>query len=95
MSWFRLRRSIDLEGASVSAQSISGLAVLEAKVSALEGGAVIVSHDRRFLDRTVTEVVEIDEHDRGATRYAGGWAAYLEARDIAAGTSSRSSRSSE
>jgi len=61
-----------------------GLAVLEAKVSALEGGAVIVSHDRRFLDRTVTEVLEIDEHDRGATRYAGGWAAYLEARDVAA-----------
>jgi len=61
-----------------------GLAVLEANVSALEGGAVIVSHDRRFLDRTVTEVVEIDEHDRSATRYAGGWAAYLEARDVAA-----------
>ena len=29
VSWFRLRRSIDLEGASVSAQSISGLAALE------------------------------------------------------------------
>jgi ATPase subunit of ABC transporter with duplicated ATPase domains len=44
---------------------------------------VIVSHDRRFLDRTVTEVLELDEHDRTATRYGGGWATYLEARAVA------------
>ena len=61
-----------------------GLAVLEAFVAGLEGGAVIVSHDRRFLDHTVTEVLEIDEHTRRGARYAGGWAAYLDARAIAA-----------
>jgi ATPase subunit of ABC transporter with duplicated ATPase domains len=43
----------------------------------LAGGAVIVSHDRAFLDRTVTSVLELDEHDHTATEYAGGWNAYL------------------
>jgi ATPase subunit of ABC transporter with duplicated ATPase domains len=43
----------------------------------LAGGAVIVSHDRAFLDRTVTSVLELDEHAHTATEYAGGWAAYL------------------
>ena len=60
-----------------------GLELLESFVTGLDGGAVIVSHDRRFLDRTVTEVLELDEHDRRATRYGGGWAAYLEARAVA------------
>ena len=61
----------------------AGLELLEAFVNGLEGGAVIVSHDRRFLDRTVTEVLELDEHDRTAARYGGGWTSYLEARAIA------------
>jgi ATPase subunit of ABC transporter with duplicated ATPase domains len=43
----------------------------------LAGGAVIVSHDRAFLDRTVTSVLELDEHAHTASEYAGGWAAYL------------------
>src|SRR5205814_6974946 len=49
----------------------------------LAGGAVIVSHDRAFLDRTVTSVVELDEHAHTATEYAGGWAAYLSERATA------------
>jgi len=49
----------------------------------LAGGAVIVSHDRAFLDRTVTSVVELDEHAHTATEYAGGWAAYLGERATA------------
>jgi hypothetical protein len=52
-------------------------------VTGLPGGAVIVSHDRRFLDRTVTEVLELDAHTHRGTRFGGGWAAYLEARDVA------------
>jgi len=62
----------------------AGLEVLEAFVGGLEGGAVIVSHDRRFLDRTVTEVLELDEHTRRGTHYAGGWDAYLAARAVEA-----------
>jgi ATPase subunit of ABC transporter with duplicated ATPase domains len=44
---------------------------------------LIVSHDRWFLERTVTEVVEIDEHRRTAARFGGGWNAYLELKAIA------------
>jgi len=51
--------------------------------SELNGGAAIVSHDRAFLDRTITSVLELDEHDHTASEYAGGWAAYLEERATA------------
>ena len=49
----------------------------------LAGGAVIVSHDRSFLDRTITSVLELDDHDHTATRYEGGWQAYLAERATA------------
>jgi len=62
----------------------AGLARLEQFVrDELPGGAVIVSHDRAFLDRTITHVLEIDEHTHGAAEYAGGWQAYLEERATA------------
>ena len=44
------------------------------------GGLVVVSHDRRFLERVVGDVVEIDEHHHRATRFGGGWHAYLDTR---------------
>jgi ATPase subunit of ABC transporter with duplicated ATPase domains len=44
----------------------------------LTGGALIVSHDRAFLDRTITSVLELDEHRHSATEYAGGWQSYLD-----------------
>jgi ATPase subunit of ABC transporter with duplicated ATPase domains len=60
-----------------------GLALLEDFVRHLAGGAVIVSHDRAFLDRTITSVLELDDHSHHATLYAGGWTAYLDERAIA------------
>jgi ATPase subunit of ABC transporter with duplicated ATPase domains len=42
-----------------------------------------VSHDRAFLERTVTSVLEIDEHDHTAARFEGGWSAYLDERAAA------------
>jgi ATPase subunit of ABC transporter with duplicated ATPase domains len=51
--------------------------------SELSGGALIVSHDRAFLDRTITSVLEIDEQTHGATEFAGGWQAYLDERATA------------
>ena len=45
--------------------------------------SALTSHDRAFLERVVTHVVEIDEHSHGASGYAGGWAAYLEEKDAA------------
>ncbi len=61
-----------------------GLARLERFVTdELPGGAMIVSHDRAFLDRTITSVLELDDHDHSATEFAGGWAPYLAERATA------------
>ena len=57
-----------------------GLARLEEMVARRRGGMVIVSHDRAFLDGTVTDVLEIEEHTRRARLYGGGWAGYLAER---------------
>jgi ATPase subunit of ABC transporter with duplicated ATPase domains len=43
---------------------------------------VMVSHDRAFLERTVTAVAEIDDHSHALTRYDGGWRAYLDERAL-------------
>jgi ATPase subunit of ABC transporter with duplicated ATPase domains len=53
-----------------------GLAELERFLREFGGAAVVVSHDRAFLDRVVTRVVELDEWTHGATEYAGGWTEY-------------------
>ena len=60
-----------------------GLTRLEEFVTGLPGAALIVSHDRTFLDRTITSVLELDEHDHSARQFNGGWSAYLEERAIA------------
>src|SRR3954453_18462802 len=61
-----------------------GLARLERFVAERPAGAGIVSHDRAFLERTVTRVLEIDEIAHTAAEYGGGWAGYLELRATAA-----------
>ena len=60
-----------------------GLAQLERFVNDLPGSAVIVSHDRDFLDRTVTHIVELDEWKHGAREFAGGWSEYAREREQA------------
>ncbi len=54
----------------------AGLARLEAFLTGFAGSAVIVSHDRAFLDRMVTRIVELDEWTHSAREYAGGWSEY-------------------
>ena len=44
---------------------------------------MLVSHDREFLARTVTRVVELDLAQQQVRRYGGGYAAYLEEREVA------------
>ena len=61
-----------------------GLARLERFVAERPGGAVIVSHDRAFLERTITRVLELDEIAHTASEYGGGWAGYVELRATAA-----------
>jgi macrolide transport system ATP-binding/permease protein len=53
---------------------------LEGYLQAYRGGVLIVSHDREFLNRTVSAIVEIDEHTRTAKRYAGNYDAYHTAK---------------
>jgi len=60
-----------------------GLARLEAFVTTLDGGMVIVSHDRAFLERTITSVLELDAATHRASEFAGGWLAYLDMRATA------------
>jgi ATPase subunit of ABC transporter with duplicated ATPase domains len=57
-----------------------GLSRLETFVEGFPGVVVVVSHDRAFLERTVTHVLELDEHHRTARTFAGGWQAYLDER---------------
>ena len=54
----------------------AGLARLEVFLAGFDGSVVVVSHDRAFLDRTVTRIVELDEWTHGAREYAGGWSEY-------------------
>jgi ATPase subunit of ABC transporter with duplicated ATPase domains len=42
-----------------------------------------VSHDRAFLERAITSVLELDEHTHQGNPFAGGWLAYLEERATA------------
>jgi ATPase subunit of ABC transporter with duplicated ATPase domains len=56
---------------------------LEAFVVGWEAPLVVVSHDRAFLERVTTAVVELDEHTHQVTRYEGGWAAYVDERAVA------------
>jgi ATPase subunit of ABC transporter with duplicated ATPase domains len=62
---------------------LDGLDRLEAFVLGLDAGLVVVSHDRAFLERTVTSVLEIDEQQHTAIRYDGGWEAYRHERAAA------------
>jgi ATPase subunit of ABC transporter with duplicated ATPase domains len=60
-----------------------GLERLERWVDGLDAALVVVSHDRAFLDRTVTRIVEIDPWRHGVREWAGGWSGYEAARDQA------------
>ncbi|WP_158846391.1 ABC-F family ATP-binding cassette domain-containing protein [Saccharothrix deserti] len=62
---------------------LDGLARLERFVTGLRAGTVLVSHDREFLARTVTRVVELDLAQQQVRSYGGGYESYLEEREIA------------
>ena len=60
-----------------------GLDRLERFVDGFTGGLAVVSHDRAFLDRTVTRIAEIDPWTGGVREYAGGWSDFEAARALA------------
>lgn len=61
---------------------VDGLERLEEWVLNLASPALVVSHDRTFLQRTITNVIELDEHSRRGTHFGGGWDSYLEEREL-------------
>ena len=62
---------------------LAGLDQLERFVTGLRTGVVLVSHDREFLARTVTRVVELDLAQQLVRVHDGGYEAYLVEREVA------------
>ncbi len=61
---------------------ILALTWLESYLQTYRGAILAVSHDRQFLNRTVTAIVEIDEHSRQAKRYSGTYDDYFRAKQL-------------
>jgi ATPase subunit of ABC transporter with duplicated ATPase domains len=62
---------------------LDGLARLEDWIVGLDAAVALVSHDRRFLERVITDVAEIDEFTHRVEVFGGGWQAYLDEREAA------------
>ncbi|RWZ67707.1 ABC-F family ATP-binding cassette domain-containing protein [Labedella populi] len=62
---------------------LDGLDRLERFVREQRGGVVLVSHDREFLTRCVTTVLELDLAQSANRVFGGGYDAYLEERETA------------
>ncbi len=62
---------------------LGGLDQLERFVAGSRAGIVVVSHDREFLARTVTRVVELDLAQQLVRVVDGGYEAYLTEREVA------------
>ncbi|RUQ98264.1 ABC-F family ATP-binding cassette domain-containing protein [Labedella endophytica] len=62
---------------------LDGLDRLERFVREQRGGVVLVSHDREFLTRCVTTVLELDLAQSSNRVFGGGYDAYLEERETA------------
>jgi macrolide transport system ATP-binding/permease protein len=53
---------------------------LESYLNGYRGAILVVSHDREFLNRIATAIVEIDEHTRTTRRYSGSYDTYQRAK---------------
>ena len=62
---------------------LAGLERLESFVRGLRNGVVLVSHDREFLARCVTRIVELDLAQNKVAVYDGGYESFLEERAVA------------
>ncbi len=57
---------------------IAMLEWLETWLNGFHGAALIVSHDRAFLDNTVTSILELDPATQGLKAYPGNYSDYFE-----------------
>ncbi|MER7661425.1 MULTISPECIES: ribosomal protection-like ABC-F family protein [unclassified Streptomyces] len=56
---------------------------LEDRLRAHRGTVVAVTHDRAFLERIATTILEVDRDTRAVTRYGDGWHGYRAAKAAA------------
>ena len=54
---------------------------LEGWLKSFRGAALIVSHDRAFLDNTVSSILELDQSTHGLKQYGGNYSAYIEQKE--------------
>jgi ATP-binding cassette subfamily F protein 3 len=59
---------------------IASAEVLEEALDDFEGSILVISHDRYFLDRVVSRIIELD--DGKINTYLGGYSDYLEAKRL-------------
>ena len=60
---------------------VEALEWLEGFVIGYPGSVVVVSHDRAFLDRTVTRVLYLDPESQSVKSYPGNYTAFVEAKE--------------
>ena len=65
---------------------VDALEWLEEFIRNYSGAALIVSHDRIFLDRTVSQILEVDDATHQLTIYHGSYSEYEDAKGREAGT---------
>jgi ATPase subunit of ABC transporter with duplicated ATPase domains len=61
----------------------AGLDLLESFVASTPSAVVTVSHDRTFLDRVVTRILELRLPAHDAVEHAGGWTDFVASRELA------------
>ncbi|MFD4693833.1 ribosomal protection-like ABC-F family protein [Streptomyces sp. NPDC058463] len=62
---------------------VAAVTWLEDHLRAHRGTVVAVTHDRAFLERTTTVILEVDRDLRGVSRYGDGWDGYRTAKAAA------------
>jgi macrolide transport system ATP-binding/permease protein len=60
---------------------VASLEWLESYIARYKGAALVVSHDRQFLNRAVNSIFEIDEHSHHLKKYEGNYDAYVQAKE--------------
>jgi ATP-binding cassette subfamily F protein 3 len=61
---------------------IGALEWLEEFLQGFEGAMLIVSHDRTFLDRTVTAILDLDVLTHTTTIYPGNYSDYVDSKEL-------------
>ncbi len=58
----------------------SSMEWLESYLSHYSGSVLMVSHDRQFLNRSATAILELDEHAHHIKRYTGNYDTYMQTK---------------